>query len=155
MQWIHDHGYEIEPNIVDFAAQVGWLGLIRFFHESGSNAFSPSTMHKAAMNNNLHVVKFLHKNRTEGCYVHTLFEVDLSRIGTMLEFLCLCRPIKNRSDLVTQVQLYADAPTVSRRLRRYLTLGSFISAITRKKYHYDEQFGPGDSPEQCYAPMYR
>ncbi|TYZ66317.1 hypothetical protein PybrP1_002264 [[Pythium] brassicae (nom. inval.)] len=90
---------------VTSAASRGRLDLLRFFHERDHHfRFSAKAMHQAAVHNHLHVVKFLHEHRTEGCMVDTLFECDTRGHAHVLNFLCTRRPMANPDAAVARAK---------------------------------------------------
>ncbi|GAB9468361.1 hypothetical protein Gpo141_00005680 [Globisporangium polare] len=91
-------------DLVTCAATHGQLECIKFFHANEYFRFSVKAMHYAAIANHLHVVKFLHENRKEGCKVDTLFECDKRELHRVLEFLCSRRPMANPSRAIARAK---------------------------------------------------
>eukprot|EP00122_Pirum_gemmata_P021472 Pgem_evm1s20004 len=52
---------------MDFAAENGHLDVVKFLHRNRTEGCTKNAMTKAVKNGHLEVVKFLHKHRTEGC----------------------------------------------------------------------------------------
>lgn len=82
-------------DLVNHAAMNGCVDLIKYFHKHAYFRFSVKAMHNAAISNHLHVVKFLHEHRQEGCKVDTLFECDKRELPRIVDFLCSRRPMEN------------------------------------------------------------
>lgn len=106
--------YELDPmclshassvDIVNSAAASGFQELIKFFHEHDQDfRYTRDAMHYAAINDHLSIVKFLHKHRSEGCNVNTLFRCDERGHARMLEYLCTNRPMKRPVRAITKAK---------------------------------------------------
>jgi hypothetical protein len=63
-------------NIIKKACEVGNLAVLQAMHEykrqDGFHGFTPDAMSTAACVGHLHIVKWLHKNRTEGCTMRAM-----------------------------------------------------------------------------------
>ena len=67
IKYMSKKGDNLPRDIVEWAATVGHLEIIKCLHENNNGFFTVWTMNYAARYGHLDIVKFLHENRTEGC----------------------------------------------------------------------------------------
>jgi len=61
------HHFTSHINMIDWAASRGYLDIIEYLHNHGTEECTSYAMDGAAENGHLDVVKYLHHNRNEGC----------------------------------------------------------------------------------------
>ncbi|KAJ3185542.1 hypothetical protein HDU87_000165 [Geranomyces variabilis] len=74
VQWLHEHGGRATGDAMDLASQNGRLEVVKFLHKNRHEGCSTDAMDKAASGGHLEVVKWLHKHRQEGCTPDALDE---------------------------------------------------------------------------------
>ncbi|EGG15232.1 hypothetical protein DFA_10063 [Cavenderia fasciculata] len=115
--------WHLTDHFLDCAIHSHSLAMVELIHKLDPQSCSGrATMTNAALNGDLHIVEFLHKNRTEGCLDGTVLDVALAGHYNIAKFLYSNRTepigdlkgdmglppniysmlIKNRSDLIIQ-----------------------------------------------------
>jgi len=56
----------------EFACKKGYLDVVKFLHKNRKEGCTTIAMDQAALQGHLDVVKFLHKNRKEGCTINAM-----------------------------------------------------------------------------------
>lgn len=67
IEWMHDHDIAFFSDVMDVAASVGRLDIVRFLHTHRTEGCTKMAMSDAVAKGRLEVVQFLHEHRTEGC----------------------------------------------------------------------------------------
>lgn len=65
VRWVQDRGYELPATMLDVAAGMGNMALVRYLEEHGTPGCVNLAMGYAAEFGHLDIVKFLHENRSE------------------------------------------------------------------------------------------
>lgn len=82
----HNSGSAFNAHIMDRAAQLGYLDIVKFLHENRTEGCSNGAMDLAAEHGHIHVVKFLQENRTEGCTEYAIVNGNLEIVEYLLPF---------------------------------------------------------------------
>ena len=67
VKWLHKNGCQATFRAMDYAAAKGYLEIVKWLHENRKEGCTVWAMNWSAENGHLEIIKWLHENRTEGC----------------------------------------------------------------------------------------
>ena len=93
--WCRKYNYPLyyDNFSMNFAVANGHLHVVKFIHKNRSEGCNVWGMNYAAENGHLEVVKFLHYNRTEGCTIYAASQAMINGHLHVVKFL-----LENRSE---------------------------------------------------------